>query len=490
MAKLTDDPSPPIIVWLRRDLRVADNPALANAAAGGQPVIVLYILEDDPGGRPLGAASAWWLDRSLRALAARLQAMGSRLILRRGEGRVVIGQVVAETGANCLFWNRRYDPVSVERDRALMEELDATGVDVRSFNAGLLNEPWSVLTDAQRPYKVFTAYWRRARAAIEATPLHRAPTQPRAPAAWPRSDDIEAWRLAPHDPDWSSGFDWTPGEAGAQAQLDRFLDHGLAGYADGRDRPAEDGSSRLSPYLHWGEIGPRQILHRLRLAEHHGASHAQAEGFLRELGWREFNHQLLFHFPALARDNLRPEFDRMAWRSDGLALKAWKLGETGYPMVDAAMRQLWTTGWMHNRARMIAASFLVKDLLVDWREGEAWFWDTLVDADEANNAANWQWVAGSGADAQPFFRIFNPVTQGERFDPDGDYIRRWVPELADLPAKTIHAPWTADADTLRSAGVELGRTYPKPLVDHQTARARALEAYRIVRSQAAQAASS
>lgn len=481
MIKLTDDCSPPTIVWFRRDLRVEDNPALTVAAAGGQPVIGLFVLEEGPDVRPLGGAARWWLDRSLRALAASLEARGSRLILRRGPPREVVRQVVEETGAGGLFWNRRYTPGPVKRDTELMETLDVAGLDVRSFNASLVNEPWRVKTGQGGPFKVFTPYWRKARATVEDAPLLPAPERLNPPGGWPRSDVIEDWALSPRTPDWSEGFAWTPGEAGAHDQLEQFIAQALAAYGEGRDQMALGGTSGLSPHLHWGEIGPRQIRRRLQLAQDQGASHGQCEAVLRQLGWREFNCQLLFHFPDLAKANLRPEFDAMAWRDDPDGLRAWKRGRTGYPVVDAAMRQLWASGWMHNRARMVVASFLIKDLLIDWREGEAWFWDTLVDYDAANNAANWQWVAGSGADAQPFFRIFNPVTQGEKFDPGGAYVRRWIPELADLPDDVIHAPWLADPVTLRTAGVDLGRTYPHPMVDHKAARERALAAYRASR---------
>lgn len=481
MSEPKDDSSPPLVVWFRRDLRVVDNPALASAAAGGHPVIPLFVLEAAPDGRPLGAAAKWWLDGSLRALDAELRALGSRLVLRQGEASDVVRQLARETGAACVLLNRRYEPAAVARDAALESSLDAAGIEVVSCNAALLTEPWEVLTGADTPYKVFTPYWRAARGRIDEAPLKPSPRALIAPKHWPKSDDLDAWGLRPKKPDWSVGFDWTPGEGGALTRLDHFIDHGLAGYAGGRDLPAEDGSSRLSPHLRWGEIGPRQVFGRLQLAQAHGLSHAAAEAFLRELGWREFNIQLLFHHPDLPTANLRPDFDRMKWRRDPAGFAAWTRGMTGYPMVDAAMRQLWTTGWMHNRARMIAASFLVKDLLIDWREGEAWFWDTLVDADPANNVANWQWVAGSGADAQPFFRIFNPVTQGEKFDPTGAYVRRWVPELAALPDDLIHKPWTGDAPTLKAAGVILGETYPEPIVDHREARERALEAYRETR---------
>ena len=454
---MPDTSRSPVIVWFRQDLRLADNPALYAAVETGRPVIPLFILHEASDGRPWGAASKWWLDKSLKALAADLASRGSRLILRRGNPAVILPALAEELGAE-VVWNRLYGPVAVARDSDLKAELQA-----RSFNAGLLVEPWKVKTGEGRPYGVFTPFWKAAQAVIEDETIHRVPAHILAPEHWPGSDDLKDWRLHPAKPDWSGGFqDWTPGEAGAHAALLRFR-QGLDDYAEVRDRPDLDASSRLSPHLHWGEIGPRQVR----------ASCGEDAKFMAELGWREFNHHLLWHHGEIARRNLRRDFDRFPWRDDAKGLKAWREGRTGYPLVDAGMRQLWTTGFMHNRVRMVVASFLIKHLLIDWREGEAWFWDCLVDADEANNPANWQWSAGSGADAQPFFRIFNPVAQGERFDPEGDYVRRWVPELKDVDARVIHKPWEAGG----------AKDYPPPIVDHAQARARALEAFREMRGE-------
>ena len=459
----------PIIVWFRQDLRLADNPAIAAAVASSRPVIPLFILDEAPGARPLGGATRWWLNRSLAALDAGLAGLGSGLILRRGDPASIISAVVAESGAVAVYWNRLYDGPSVDRDTSLKTDLTTAGIEVRSFNAGLLNEPWTVKTGQGGDFKVFTPYWRAARERLQFVVAPPAPQRILAPTSWPRSDPLQGWRLHPTAPDWSSGFEaWTPGEAGAASRLDQFLDSVLDGYGAARDWPALDAGSRLSPHLHWGEIGPRQIWTRAQAhvhAEERGG--ADLDKFLAELGWREFNHQILFHKPDLPRANFRPQFDAFAWRR----------GRTGYPIVDAGMRELWTTGFMHNRVRMIVASFLTKDLLVDWREGEAWFWDTLVDADLANNAANWQWVAGCGADAAPYFRIFNPVSQGERFDPEGAYVRRWVPELVGLPDAVVHKPWVTQPAVLGRAGVRLGETYPAPIVDHAMARERALAAF-------------
>lgn len=475
----SDHNQTPIVVWLRQDLRLADNPALTFASGSGRPVIVLYLFDTDPDQRPLGGASLWWLNRSLKALGSSLEAIGSRLILRKGKASEILSQVMTETGAGQVVWNRLYEPSAIARDTRLKAGLKAEGVEVQSFNAGLLNEPWTVETGSGGPYKVFTPYWRAARAKVGQQPVLPAPQSLISPERWPASDRLADWQLHPTKPDWSKGFDgWTPGEAGALEKLNAFLNGPANDYAEGRDQPGKAGTSRLSPHLHFGEISPRQVWIAAHGASATGdLSDSARDKFLAEIGWREFNHHLLFHFPTLPTANFKPAFDSFTWQDDGPGLQAWQRGLTGYPMVDAGMRELWATGWMHNRVRMIVASFLIKHLLIDWREGEAWFWDTLLDADLANNAAGWQWTAGTGADASPYFRIFNPFSQGEKFDPKGDYIRRWVPELARLPNKVIHRPWEATPFELSSAGVTLGKTYPRPIVDHASARARALSAY-------------
>ena len=482
----SDHNQTPIVVWLRQDLRLADNPALTYASASGRPVIVLYLFDTDPEQRPMGGASLWWLNRSLTALSSSLQAIGSRLILRKGKASEVLPQVVTETGAGQVVWNRLYEPSAIARDTSLKAELKATGVEVQSFSAALLNEPWTVETGSGGPYKVFTPYWRAARAKVGQQPALPAPQSLVSPERWLDSDTLSDWQLQPTHPDWSTGFDgWTPGEVGALENLNDFLGGPANDYAEGRDQPGKTGTSRLSPHLHFGEISPRQVW-----IAAHGASamgdlnEGARDKFLAEIGWREFNHHLLFHFPTLPTANFKQGFDRFAWQEDAEGLKAWQRGLTGYPMVDAGMRELWATGWMHNRVRMITASFLIKHLLIHWREGEAWFWDTLLDADLANNAAGWQWTAGTGADASPYFRIFNPFSQGEKFDPKGDYIRRWVPELARLPNKVIHRPWEATAFELSTAGITLGKTYPRPIIDHAKARARALSAYAALKDDA------
>jgi deoxyribodipyrimidine photo-lyase len=471
------------LLWFRADLRLADNPALADAVARGEPVVTVFILDDeDARDWAPGGASRWWLHGSLAALDRDLRKLGGPgLILRRGPAEPVIAALVAETSAKAVVWNRRYEPWAVSRDARIRVALRAQGVEARSFNATLLCEP-TVFANLQRqPYKVFTPFWKSLRATVPVPDPIAAPKRLLPLANPPASELLESWALRPIKPDWAGGLDarWTPGEAGAQARLEAFLDAALLAYRERRNLPGEAGTSRLSPHLHFGEIGPWQVW---RAATTAAAAHtgdpfsAGVETFLSEVAWREFAAHLLFHFPTMPSAPLRPEFARFPWRDDPPALGAWQRGMTGYPIVDAGMRELWTTGWMHNRVRMVVASFLIKHLLLDWRDGEAWFWDTLVDADLASNAASWQWVAGSGADAAPYFRIFNPITQGEKFDTDGAYVRRWVPELAGLPDSRIHVPWTASAPELAAAKVRLGVDYPHPIVDHAIARARALNA--------------
>ncbi|MBL8557560.1 MAG: deoxyribodipyrimidine photo-lyase [Hyphomonadaceae bacterium] len=471
----------PVIVWFRQDLRLADNPALTAAVGAGRPVILVYILDDETPW-PMGGASRWWLHGSLSALAADIEARGGRLTLRRGPSARTIAALVAETRAAAVFWNRCYEPAAVARDTGLKKELTDSGVAAESFNAALLFEPWEVRTGGGGPFKVYSPFWRASLA--RGVDRHVLPAPRAIPSgAAVSSASLEDFNLLPRKPDWAGGMRaaWTPGEAGARRLLDAFLEGALEGYGDRRNRPDIVGTSRLSPHLHFGEIGPRQIWNAVEAhVEAHPGRRKDGDKFLSEIGWREFSTHLLFHNPDLPEANWKATFDAFPWENNPEGLEAWKRGRTGYPIVDAGMRELWVTGWMHNRVRMIVASFLIKDLMVHWREGEAWFWDTLVDADLANNAASWQWVAGSGADAAPYFRIFNPVTQGETYDPGGDYVRRWIPEIAALPDKVIHKPWTATPEVLSAAGVDLGRTYPRPIVDHGEARQRALAAYKSI----------
>ncbi len=463
------------IVWFRQDLRLADNPALTAAVRSGAPLVALYALDDDaPGAWRLGSASRWWLHHSLQNLAADLARIGGRLLLRRGGAEFALEQLVEETGAGAVYWNRIYEPWAMRRDAEIKARLKGRGLHVESFNGALLFEPSQLRNKSGAPFKVFTPFWRACLAAPPPEPPLPAPQHvTQGPAV--DSERLEDWRLLPTKPDWAGGLRdaWTPGEAGAQARLREFAAQGAADYGDRRNDLADaEGVSRLSPHLRFGEISPRQVWHEVaRRAGDKGAS------YLRQLGWREFSYGLLVANPDLPEQGLDRAFDAFPWRDDAAGLAAWRKGETGYPVVDAGMRELWRSGYMHNRARMIVASFLIKDLLIPWQEGERWFWDTLVDADLANNAAGWQWVAGCGADAAPYFRVFNPVLQGEKFDPDGAYVRRHVPELAKLDAKYIHRPWEAPAGVLAMAGVRLGETYPRPIVDHAKARERALAAY-------------
>ena len=480
----------PVIVWFRDDLRLSDHPALHAAAATGAPVICVYVLDEEspslkpPQSRPLGGATRWWLAQSLRSQDAGLRKRGAQLVLRKGAAADIITGIARETGAAAVYWN----DIAQAPHRAVAGQLAASlhdiGVAAKISEGDLLAAPAAIRNKDGRGLRVFTPFWKRILAMGD--PPKPLPA-PRALNGYPdlESDTVEDWQLEPSKPDWAGGLrdSWDPGEAGAQANLRGFLGSAVTGYARERDRPDRGGTSRLSPYLRFGEISPRQVWHAARFA---AAEHANLSGnidkFLSELGWREFCRHLLFDVPDLAERNLQPSFDAFPWKQDPGALRAWRRGLTGYPVVDAGMRELWHTGVMHNRVRMVVASFLVKHLLIDWRQGEQWFWDTLVDADAGSNPANWQWVAGSGADAAPYFRIFNPVLQGEKFDPDGDYVRRWVPELSALPAKVIHQPWTATPLELASAGVSLGKTYPNPIVDHKAARERALAAYKTTRT--------
>ncbi|MBL9203344.1 MAG: deoxyribodipyrimidine photo-lyase [Opitutaceae bacterium] len=478
------------LLWFRQDLRLQDNPALSAALARGGPIVPIFILDDAGEGRwPMGGASRWWLHHSLKALDAALREVSSRLLFARGDSATVLRSVIAATGAGAVFWNRRYEPATIARDKAIKAELTAAGIEARSFNSGLLHEPHTITNKSGGPFQVFTPYWRHC-LTLPVAPAARfaAATLP-GPAKWPRSLALEELELLPRIA-WDSGFyeTWAPGEAGAQKRLRQFAARAMDSYADTRNFPDRDGTSMLSPWLHFGEISPRQIWAAVQAQAKESGVFPPSKGaavFLSEVGWREFAHHLLFHFPHTPERPLREDFARFPWADDprGKKLRAWQRGRTGYPIVDAGMRQLWHTGWMHNRVRMITASFLVKHLRLSWTHGAAWFWDTLVDADLASNTLGWQWTAGCGADAAPYFRVFAPVLQGEKFDASGDYVRRWVPELAKLPAENIHAPWEAPPHVLAAAGVTLGKNYPHPIVDHATARAEALAAFKALRGE-------
>lgn len=457
------------LVWLRNDLRIADNPALAAALKHDAPVHAVYVLETDRGLRPLGGAAKVWLHESLAALNGALAERGVRLSYREGESRTVLPEIVRETGAERVYWNRRYDPAGRSHDAALKSALKSDGLAVESFNGSLLIEPWDIATKQGTPYGVFTPFWKALKDKPIPEPIGR--IEKHAAIAAPALD-LDA------PPFWADGIvqRWAIGEKAAKTVLADFLDDLLADYPTDRDLPRKRATSEMSPHLRFGEIGPRQIWFAVRhLIDSKPSMASAGEKFLSEVAWREFSYHLLYHRDDIASHSMQERFDDIEWRADAKALHAWQKGQTGIPIVDAGMRQLWQTGWMHNRVRMLTASLLTKNLLIDWRTGENWFWDTLVDADPANNPASWQWVAGSGADAAPYFRIFNPVTQGEKFDPGGDYVREWVPELKGMPDKWVHKPWLADAATLDKAGLKLGVTYPEPIVDLKSSRERALD---------------
>ena len=475
------DPAPSL-VWLRDDLRLDHNPALAAAVDRRAPLVIVHVLEADDRLRAPGGAARWWLHQSLEAFSAELSARGQRLVLAAGAAETVIPDLARKSGAGAVFFNRRYGAAATIDD-AIVTRLRRDGMTVSTFKANLLHEPDEIPGTDGGPVKVYGAFRRKAVALPPPEPPIPAPKHLPPPVPGVGGEDLAGLGLLPRKPDWAGGLreTWTPGEAGAHAALDDFLEGGLKGYARGRDIPARPSTSRLSPHLRFGEISPARIVSALG-----DAGGADAAKFLDELRWREFAWHVLGHVPSMAEANLRAEFDDFPWSDPSQGdLAAWQRGMTGYPIVDAGMRELWHTGWMHNRVRMVVASFLTKHLLIDWRVGEAWFWDTLVDADAANNPFGWQWVAGSGFDAQPYFRIFNPILQGEKFDADGAYVRRWVPEIGALPDRFIHRPWEASPMELAAAGVRLGRDYPEPVIDHGFARGRALAAFEDMRRAAA-----
>lgn len=476
---MSDLATRPAILLFRNDLRLSDHAALTAACAGGRPVICLYVNDPAPAD-PMGGAQRWWLHHSLSALSDQIAAKGGQLVLRTGATLDVLRQLIVETGVDQIHWSRRYTPNSIAADTALKAELKEQGVIAESHAGRYLFEPWQVMTKTGTPFRVFTPFWRASLTRLGCLrPPLPVPDMTHVLSGL-ASETLSDWGLLPSSPIWSTGFDplWAPGEAGAFARLDQFLTDRAQGYAEGRDFPARMNVSNLSPHLQMGEITPNQILASLRRAEFEGGvGERDGAKFLAELGWREFSAYLLFHNPTLPDEEFQSKFAPFPWREAPDELAAWQRGQTGYPIVDAGMRELWQTGTMHNRVRMITASFLVKHLRIDWRAGRDWFCDTLLDADVASNAASWQWVAGCGADAAPYFRIFNPITQAGKFDPDGHYIRQWVPELAGLPTRHLGAPWQAPEQMLQAAGVTLGDTYPHPIVDHKLAREAALATF-------------
>lgn len=467
-----------IIHWFRQDLRLKDNPALSEAAKAGR-VIPIYILDDKQAGAyALGGASRLWLHHSLNALNKSLE---GRLCVFSGDTKKIIARLVSQHGVKAVYWNRCYEPWRIEQDKAIKTHLEKQGVAVHTYNASLLWEPWVVLKEDKTPYKVFTAFYKAA--------LYQQPVEEEIRAyllkkpvlkyvnSSPKGEGIDALTLEPvHHWKKSVLSHWAIGEQAAASRLTAFLNKGIAHYQQGRDFPGQLHVSRLSPHLHFGEISPHRVWHRVSLTG--SLADKNVSTFLSELGWREFSYYLLYHFPQLPKKNLQPKFDRFPWRKSTSLLEAWQRGMTGYPIVDAGMRQLWQTGWMHNRVRMIVGSFLVKNLGLHWHQGERWFWDCLVDADLASNSAGWQWVTGCGVDAAPYFRVFNPVLQGKKFDTNGNYTRHYVPELSALPDKYLFNPWEAPEPVLKKAGIVLGKTYPRPLVDLQRSRQQALAAFK------------
>lgn len=467
----------PVIVWFRQDLRLRDNPALLAAHESGRPIIPLYILDDKNSGEwRMGAASRWWLYKSLSALKDDLD---GTFTFEKGDPETILSDIIKETGARKIYWNRCYEPWRIKRDKAIKQNLNGETVKIKSFNGSLLYEPHTVLKEDGTPYRVFTPFFKRGC-------LERG-GEPRTPTVKPDRISLYNYNRLSLDQlnlmpeiNWYQTMEneWVPGEEGALDRLSEFMENGLKGYKEGRNFPTRENVSRLAPHLHFGEISPNEAWYAGRITMMARDCENDGAHFLSELGWREFSNSLLFHFPDMTRENLQKKFDQFPWNNDPDALKAWQTGQTGYPIVDAGMRELWQTGYMHNRVRMIVGSFLVKNLLLHWHHGEDWFWDTLLDADLANNSASWQWIAGCGADAAPYFRVFNPITQGQKFDGEGGYIRRFVPELEKLPNKYLNCPWEAPENILEYAGIKLGKDYPKPIVDLKTSRERALLAFK------------
>ena len=463
------------IHWFRQDLRITDNPSLETAAEF-DAVLPIYILDDENSQEfKMGSASRWWLHNSLQSLN---ESLDGKLSIYSQNPEIVIQELLKKYEVKAVFWNRCYEPWRIDRDIDIKAYLDDKNIENKSFNSHLLWEPWEISKDDGTPYRVFTPYYKKGCLNAE---------EPRLPSKNLEidtifydqdCDQIEILDLLPRI-NWYSQIQeaWKPGEEGAQKKLDQFLEEGLLDYKEGRNFPFKENVSRLSPHLHFGEISPNEVWYQAKTKESVSGIQKSLEHFLSELGWREFSYYLLYHFPSLPKQNFQAKFNKFPWIKNESFLESWQKGETGYPIVDAGMRELWQTGYMHNRLRMVVGSFLVKNLLIDWREGEDWFWDCLVDADLASNSAGWQWVAGSGADAAPYFRIFNPVTQGLKFDPEGEYTKKYVPELKLLPNKFLFSPWEAPKEILEKAGIELGKDYPEPIVDLKYSRELALEAF-------------
>lgn len=465
------------LIWFRQDLRLKDNPALIHAVENGYNVIPVYILDDvNAGNWKLGSAKRWWLYKSLQSLNSSLD---NNLVFRSGDAKTIIPELIEQSCATAVFWNRCYEPWRIFRDTQIKSWLKEEEIEYETFNASLLWEPWEISKDDGTPYKVFTPFYRKG------CLKHSQPSKPA-----PRPQNIKFTDFSPRNSEkdldllpkiqWYKNLEpyWEYGEDGAQKRLHDFLEGGLKRYKEDRNRPDMNNVSRLSPYLNSGEISPRDVWHSAQnYAEKENVSTNDIDHFCSELGWREFSYSLLYFNKNLMSEPLQPKFKNFPWREDHDDLKAWQNGLTGIPIVDAGMRQLYKTGWMHNRVRMVVGSVLIKNMLLHWQHGEEWFWDCLVDSDLASNAASWQWVAGCGTDAAPYFRIFNPITQGEKFDPQGDYVREFIPELANMPKQYIHKPWEAGPLILKESGVKLGQNYPNPRVNLKETRQRALDAF-------------
>ena len=468
------------IFWFRQDLRLADNPGLSEAISKGI-VLPIYIYDDiNSNEYEMGSASKWWLHNSLKKLN---DSLNNKLSVYKGDALKIIESLTKNYDVEFISWNRCYEPWRIKRDKNIKSEIEKKGIEVNTFNGSLLWEPFNILKTDGTPYRVFSPYYRKG--CLNAAP-------PRIPLKSPEISSlfkdeynkltIEDLSLIPKV-HWFDEMEklWKPGEVGAQEKLYDFLDDGLVGYKEGRNFPSQKNVSQLSPHIHLGEISPNQVWYAAKQKEDETGIEKDLAHFLSELGWREFSYNLLYHFPTLPRENLQKKFDNFPWQENTDFSDKWKKGHTGYPIVDAGMRELWQTGYMHNRVRMIVGSFLVKNLLLHWHEGEKWFWDCLIDADLASNSASWQWVAGSGADAAPYFRIFNPISQGIKFDPEGEYTKKFLPELKDLPIKYLYSPWEAPADVLEQANIKLGENYPKPIVDLKESREKALDAFDKIR---------
>lgn len=476
----------PAIVWFRQDLRLDDNPALHAAVDSGSPVIPVYIWSPDEEGKWCpGSASRYWLYHALKNMNNDLQEKNSGLILLHGPCLEALQILIRKTGANKIYWNRCYEPFAIKRDKRIKSMMREQGIEVNSFNSHLLYEPHAIRNKQGGPFKVYTPFWKHYQALDMPFPV-KTPERIISPGRWPESVHINEFGFFP-EIKWYETINktWKISCQGADERISTFIKSHVHGYSQTRDYPASEGVSHISPYLHFGQISVRRIWHRL--LEHERKQGRMTPGkavitYMKQLVWREFAYHLLYHFPQSANQPLYEKYKRFPWQNNRKFLKVWQQGKTGFPVVDAGMRELWQTGWMHNRVRMIVASFLTKDLLIHWRQGARWFWDTLVDADLANNTLGWQWVAGCGADAAPYYRIFNPVTQGERFDPEGEYVRQWLPELSGLDNKYVHKPWQASDSILSNAGIKLGNTYPYPIVDHAEARKLALSYYQRIKN--------